>query len=72
MKQEIDNIKELELIEKLEQEYLNKYYHFLRFAEKDLLFGFRTKYRIKDDWFPKWNPTEEGKGISDFVLKQFE
>jgi hypothetical protein len=67
MKQEINNIKELELIEKLEQEYLNKYYHFLRFAEKDLLFGFKTKYRIKDDWFPKWNPTEEGKGISDFA-----
>ena len=46
---------------------MNKYYHFLRFAEKDLLFGFKTKYKIKDDWFPKWNPTEEGKGISDFA-----
>ena len=48
MKQEINNFKELELIEKLEQEYLNKYYHFLRFAEKDLLFGFKTKYSIEE------------------------
>lgn len=47
--------------------YLNKYFHFLKFAEDELLIGFRTKYKIKDDWFPKWNPTEEDKGISDFA-----
>jgi len=46
---------------------LDKYFHFLKFAEDELLFGFRTKYKIKDDWYPKWNPTEEGKGISDFA-----
>lgn len=66
-KQNNGNQAELKRIEELEKEYLNKYYHFLRFAEKDLLFGFRTKYKIKNDWFPKWNPTEEGKGISDFA-----
>ncbi len=51
----------------LEQKYLNKYFYFLKFAEDELLFGFKTKYKIKDDWYPKWNPNEEGKGISDFA-----
>ena len=32
-----------------------------------MLFGFRTKYKIQNDWLPKWNPNEEGKGISDFA-----
>ena len=58
---------QLKKIEVLEQKYLNKYFYFLKFAEDELLFGFRTKYKIKDDWYPKWNPTEEGKGISDFA-----
>lgn len=51
----------------MEKKYLDKYYYFLKFAEDELLSGFRTKYKIKDDWYPKWNPTEEGKGISDFA-----
>lgn len=54
-------------LETLEYKYLKKYYHFLKFAEDELLFGFRTKYKIKNDWIEKWNPTEEGKGISDFA-----
>lgn len=58
---------DLKEIEKFESLFLNKYYHFLRFAEDDLIFGFKTKYKIKDDWFPKWDPSEEGKGISDFA-----
>lgn len=59
-------LKRLKHIELLKQKYLNKYFYFLKFAEDELLFGFRTKYNIKDDWYPKWNPKEEGKGISDF------
>jgi hypothetical protein len=62
-----DNSQELKNLELLERKYLNKYFHFLKFAEDELLIGFKTKYKIKDDWFPKWNPTEEGKGISDFA-----
>ena len=57
----------LKILEQLERKYLHKYFHFLKFAEDELLIGFKTKYKIKDDWFPKWNPTEEGKGISDFA-----
>ena len=58
---------ELVRIEKLELKYLEKYFHFLKFAEDELLLGFQTKYKIKDDWYSKWNPNEEGKGISDFA-----
>jgi len=58
---------ELTNIEKLEKKYLDKYYHFLKFAEDELLLGFKTKYKIKNDWYHKWNPNEEGKGISDFA-----
>lgn len=57
----------LQQIEELEYKYLNKYYHFLKFAEDELLLGFMTKYKIKNDWYYKWNPNEEGKGISDFA-----
>ncbi|MFW5851603.1 MAG: hypothetical protein ACOCWB_05220 [Bacteroidota bacterium] len=46
---------------------MNKYFHFLKFAEDELLIGFQTKYKIQSDWCHKWNPTEEGKGISDFA-----
>lgn len=46
---------------------MNKYFYFLKFAEDELLLGFKTKYKIKDDWYTKWNPNEEGKGISDFA-----
>ena len=60
-------MEELKRIEQLEYKYLNKYFHFLKFAEDELLLGFKTKFKIKDDWYPKWNPTEEGKGISDFA-----
>jgi hypothetical protein len=62
-----EQIEKLRKIEELEQKYLNKYFYFLKFAEDELLLGFKTKYKIKDDWYPKWNPNEEGKGISDFA-----
>lgn len=64
---ELENIDELIRIEELEAKYLDKYYYFLKFAEDELLYGFRTKYEIQNDWIDKWNPTEEGKGISDFA-----
>lgn len=38
--------KKLILIEKLEHKYLNKYYHFLKFAEDEMFYGFRTKEAI--------------------------
>ena len=62
----INNIEELKKIEELEYKYLKKYYHFMKFAENELLLGFKTKYKIKDDCIEKWNLNEEGKGISGF------
>ena len=48
-------------IEELEKKYLNKYYHFLKFAEDEMLSGFKTKEDIKTDWFGLYK-----SGISDF------
>ena len=48
-------------IEVLEKKYLNKYYHFLKFAEDEMLVGFKTKDDIKDDWWGLYS-----SGISDF------
>ena len=57
--------KSLSQIEELEFHYLNKYYHFLKFAEDELLAGFRTKEDIKQDWFGliyySFNLTQEGE-----------
>lgn len=50
-------------IEKLELKYLEKYYHFLKFAEDELLFGFKTKQDIEEDWIGLYK-----SGISDFAV----
>jgi len=50
-------------IEAIEMKYLNKYYHFLKFAEDEMLLGFKTKEKIKDDWFRYYK-----SGISDFAV----
>ena len=54
----------LELIdvEKLEQKYLNKFYYFLKYAEDEMLEGFKTKNDIIDDWIHYWS----ADGHSDF------
>lgn len=62
-----EQVRKFKEIEILENKYLKKYFYFLKFAEDELLCGFKTKYKIKDDWFPKWDPKDEGKGISDFA-----
>lgn len=56
-------MEKLKNIEKIECKYLNKYYHFLKFAEDELLFGFRTKEKIEKDWLEKYK-----SGISDFAV----
>jgi len=54
---------QLASIELLEKKYLNKYFHFLKFVEDDLLLGFKTKEKIKDDWYGLYK-----SGISDFSV----
>ena len=62
------NREQLLEIEKLENLYLEEFYHFLKFVERRMLRGFDTKEKIKDDWIDKWEPNEEGKGISSFAV----
>lgn len=50
-------------IEEVEAKYLDKYYYFLKFAEDELLEGFKTKNSIRDDWYDKYQ-----SGISDFAV----
>lgn len=50
-------------IEQIENKYLNKYYHFLKFAEDEMLLGFKTKEAIKSDWKKYY-----GSKISDFAI----
>lgn len=52
----------LKKIEEIEHKYLSKYYHFLKFAEDEILYGFKTKDRIKSDWWGLY-----ASGISDFA-----
>lgn len=56
-------MKQLKSIEEIECKYLNKYYHFLKFAEDELLFGFKTKEKISGDWLGLYK-----SGISDFAV----
>jgi len=50
-------------IEELENKYLNKFYHFLKYAEDEMMLGFETKEKIKNDWKDKY-----GSNISDFAV----
>lgn len=50
-------------IEKMEYKYLEKFYHFLKYTEDEMLFGFNTKEKIKDDWYEKY-----ASGISKFAV----
>jgi hypothetical protein len=53
----------LEEIEKIELKYLNKFYYFLKYVEDEMMTGFATKEKIKDDWFGLYS-----SGISDFAV----
>ncbi len=49
-------------IETIEKKYLNKFYHFLKSFEDEMLEGFQTKEDIKSDWIEFWG----SDGHSDF------
>jgi len=51
-------------VEKLEEKYLNKFYHFLKYIEDELLYSFKSGKNIEDDWKDFWGG--ENKGISSF------
>ena len=53
-------------IEEIEKKYLNKYWHFLKYVEDDIIKGFNTKNDIKNDWIGKYG--NDGEGISSFAV----
>jgi len=55
-----------EQIEKLENSYLEEFYHFLKYAQSRMLEGFQTGKKIKEDWISKWQSGTDAKGISSF------
>lgn len=59
----LDEINQIQQIEKKEKKYLNKYYHFMKYSEDEMLHGFRTKEKIKNDWIGYY-----GTKISDFAV----
>ena len=61
-----DNNLTLEEIEELENKYLINYWYFLKFAQDEILEGFRTKNDIKKDWVGKYGNGEDG--ISNFAV----
>jgi hypothetical protein len=62
------NNEKLKELEKLEYNYLEKFYHFLKYVEDDMLKGFDTKEKIKEDWIKNWLKEEKTKGISGFAV----
>lgn len=50
-------------IEELENKYLNKFYHFLKYTEDEMMIGFETKEKIKNDWIGKYS-----SNISNFAV----
>lgn len=61
-----DNELTLKQIETLECKYLNKYWHFLKFVEDEIITGFNTKNDIKSDWIGKYGNSEGG--TSNFAV----
>lgn len=53
----------LENIEQIELKYLNKFYYFMKFVEDEMMIGFETKEKIRDDWIGKYDTK-----ISDFAV----
>jgi hypothetical protein len=47
-------------LELLENKYLTKFYHFLKFAEDEMLLGFQTKEAIKSQWHQSWSKNGSG------------
>ena len=56
----------LEEVEEIELKYLKKYYYFLKFLESELIDGFKSASKIRDDWQKHWDG--EDKGISSFSV----
>jgi hypothetical protein len=50
-------------IEEIELKYLKKFFYLMKYAEDEMMIGFQTKEKIKDDWAGKY-----GTNISNFAV----
>ncbi len=50
-------------IEQIERKYLQKFFYLMKYAEDEMMAGFHTKEKIKNDWIGKY-----GSDISDFAV----
>ena len=50
-------------IENIENKYLNKFYYFMKYVEDEMMIGFATKEKIKEDWINEYDSK-----ISDFAV----
>ncbi|WP_104745120.1 hypothetical protein [Helicobacter acinonychis] len=46
-------------IERIENKYLEEFYHFLKYCEDEMMQGFLTKEKIKDDWIGKYDSNSD-------------
>ena len=53
-------------IEELERKYLNKFFHFLKYVEDEMIKGFNSKEKIRSDWDQLYG-TKKRK-VSDFAV----
>lgn len=53
-------------IEELESKYLNKFFHFLKYVEDEMIEGFNSKEKIRPDWSHLYGTAN--REISDFAV----
>jgi hypothetical protein len=53
-------------VELLELKYLNKFFHFLKYVENEMIEGFNSKEKIRPDWENLYG--SENAGISEFAV----
>lgn len=53
-------------IEELERKYLNKFFHFLKYVEDEMIEGFNSKEKIRSDWCHLYGTTK--RKVSDFAV----
>ena len=42
-------------VEELEDKYLTKFYHFIKFIEDEIMFQFKIENKIEIDWVDKYS-----------------
>ena len=57
-------------IEELEKKYLNKFFHFLKYVEDEMIEGFDSKEKIRSDWEHLYGTGNGGKDCVFFIERK--